>query len=438
MSAKGIPGLTLARALLLILLGGSVLLASTAGAEPGDETVREVRTDGWIGSWAVAQYSPGPLARIAPQPAASEAGGLTIRNVVRTSIGGSHVRVRLSNRFGSRPVTFDRVRAAVSTAGAGTRIGTSRTVGFGGSRSVTVPVGTEVTSDPIRFPVRRGTDVAVSLHSSARTGRVTIGGTLGHRTFVSRRGDFTGSNRPDPFGRIATSWYFLSGVDVKTHAETGGAVVVVGDSIAEGAGSVFDVWDGWVDGLASRLARRHLPMSVLNSAINGNTLHESSPCFGQRGPARLRRDAFDQTGVSTVVLALGVNDLAQPGSSHSGPFGRCLADRNVSVGEMIGLYKSVVRRAHGRDLKMIGTTITPFRGFPGWSRNAEAKRVAINKWILNAGAFDEVIDFSEILEAPGDPSRLAARFDSGDGLHPNPTGHAAMAGVAARVVAATG
>lgn len=370
----------------------------------------------------VAQLDPGPLAAKFPLPHFHNAQGLTVRDVVRTSIGGQALRIRLSNRFGNRPVTFDDVRVALSAGRAATVAASQHRVLFGARRRVTIPVGSQRLSDPIALPVGARRDLAITLYSSGPTGRVTGGG-IRHPSYLSGPGNFTTNSNGAPFTDRALFWYFLSGVDVETGSRPLGSVVALGDSITAGAASTVYTWRAWVDHLAARLAKRPRPLAVLNAGINGNSLHESSPCFGQSGLARLTRDVFGQLGIRTMILALGVNDIVLPPQGQRGP----CAERPVSVPTMIRLYTQVAQRAHAHHLKIIAATITPFGLDKVWTPALEAKRDALNDWIRHAQVFDGVIDFAKALADPADPAKMRAQFSSPDGLHPNDAGHAAMA-----------
>ena len=277
------PGAFLA---LLALLGALAFAVPTQGKPSGQGR--------WTAAWGVAQFSSGPLAKLLPQPAFDDAGGLTVRNVVRISVGGAAVRVRLSNLFGTRPLNLDRVRLALSAGGAAIMPGSSRTVRFGGRTQVTIPVGTQIRSDPVQLRVVARRSLAVSVYSSGPTGRVTVGGDLLHTTYLSQLGDHTAATTGGAFNRQAKVWYFLSGLDVLSPSSVPGAVVTLGDSITAGTGSTSNTWRSWPDRLAERFARAKHPLGVVDAGISGNTLHESSPCFGQKGPDRLARDVFSR------------------------------------------------------------------------------------------------------------------------------------------------
>ena len=71
--------------------------------------------------------------------------------------------------------------------------------------------------------------------------------------------------------------------------------------------------------------------------------------------------------------------------------------------------------------------MTPFQGAAYYTAAGENTRAAVNRFIRTGRAFDEVIDFAHTLHDPTDPLRLRPTYDSGDHLHPNNAGHAAIA-----------
>ncbi len=385
-----------------------------------------VDTGRWVASWSAPPLRPGPVGGGIPYLAGG-VGGRTVRDVVHLTLGGNRVRIRLSNVFGSRPATFTDVRVALTTASArpATLAGTTRRVRFGGRPSVTVPAGAERSSDPIALRVHPRQNLAVSIYAPTATGIATITGSLNHTNFVSGRGDVAAARTAASFPTASPAWYWLDGVDVIPQARGAGAIVALGDSITAGYDSTPNANDGWVDLLADRLQAAHTspPLAVLNAGISGNNLHESSPCFGQSGLQRMQRDALAQPGVRDVIVALGVNDITQP---HE-PSSRCLAHARISAAGMIADYRTAIRRIHADHLRAIGATIAPFGRYPYWSPTIESERRRIDHWIRTSHAFDGVIDFDRALRDPAHPSWLNPAYDSGDGLHPNDAGQAAMA-----------
>jgi lysophospholipase L1-like esterase len=203
--------------------------------------------------------------------------------------------------------------------------------------------------------------------------------------------------------------------------------VALGDSITAGAASTVDTNRDWVDLLANRLRRTGASLSTLNAGISGNNLHADSRCFGQSGLRRLARDVLNQPGARDVILALGINDITQPTEPQSAGLYDCLPHRRISAAGMIALYRQVVERVHARHLRIFGATITPFGRYQYWTPAIEAERTTINRWILTSHAFDGVVDFAAAVTDPSRPTWLNPGYDSGDHLHPNDAGHAAMA-----------
>ena len=383
----------------------------------------------WLTAWTAAQSEPGPASSVVDSYQGT--GGRTVRDVVRPTAGGGVLRVRLTNRFGTRPLTFDDVRVGLAAGAAGAAVAprSSVRVTFRGRRRVTLGVGKSVVSDAVRRPVRFDQRLVVSLYSARPTGRTTTSGALLHTNYLSAAGDHTAATSAAPFSTATNHWYFLAGVDVVPTLPSAGAIVAFGASGTAGTGSTPDAGRAWAERLAKRLRARYpgVAMPVLNAGIPGNTLHESSPCFGQSGLERLRRDAFDQRGVRSIVFALGSNDITQPRQPHEGLFGPCDARRVISADRLIALYRQVIRRAHARGLKIYGTTLNGFKDFRYFTPVMEAERLKVNRWIRTSRAFDAVIDFNRATADPSDPARIDPRLGAGDGLHPNDAGYAAMA-----------
>lgn len=383
----------------------------------------------WVGTWSTALYDPGLIATSVPF--FDGVGGRTVRNVVHTSIGGVAGRVRLSNAFGTGAVQLDHVRLGRRDAGAGVVPGTNRVVRFGGRRSVTIAPGAVAVSDPVWMPIPADEDLAISLYSARPTGPATVHAIGSQTSYVSVPGDFAGDARGVAFTTASTAWYFAAGVDVLAPGASG-AVVALGDSITDGASTTRDANQRWTDHLARRLlARPGRAMGVLNAGINSNQVQRRSPCHGQSGLERLERDVLSQPGVRTVILLEGVNDLILPVLPQTNA---CVQAAPTTARDIIAAYREIAARVHGRGLRIVAGTITPFgnyrsftTGEPVWTPALEAEREAINRWIRTTERLDGVVDFAAVLADPADPTKLAARFDFGDGLHPNDAGMRAMA-----------
>lgn len=416
-----------ARRLVAVLTG--VLLLAAAPATSAEPAHRGDNSSSWTGTWAAA-----PTAAPASDTTAFE--NETIRQTVRTSIGGDRVRIRLSNEFGSGPLVVGEARVArPATGGPSSRIDprTDRPLTFGGRTAVTVPAGAPLLSDPVALKVPAGTDLVVSIHLPGPTPGSTLHSMALQHNHVAA-GNVTGRAVIEPTSTM-DRWYFLTGVSVST-ARSSSAVVTLGDSITDGADTGVDANHRWPDFLAERLRASAGPdaVGVLNQGISGNRLlHDPNPpagsdaenfaaYFGQSALRRFDRDVASQPGAEHLVVLLGVNDLGHPGTVAP-------ESERVTAADLIGAHRQIIARAHERGLKAYGGTVLPFKndtlGF--YTPENEAARQALNHWIRTGGEYDAVIDFDRALRDPSDPQRLLARYDSGDHLHPNDAGAEAMA-----------
>jgi lysophospholipase L1-like esterase len=367
----------------------------------------------WVGTWATA-----PVAMATTGELAVSFNNQTLRQIVRASIGGRMVRVRLSNAFGTQPLAIGSAHIALRSAGAAIKPGSDRMLTFGGAKSTTIWPGALMVSDPVELDVPALADLAVSIYLS---GDVPATLTLtGHRVarqtnYVSPAGDFTAS-ADMPISRTAQSWYFLTGVEVMAPQQAK-AVVVLGDSLTDSNLSTLDTNNRWPDQLARRLIAARRQIGVVNQGTAGNRVLQDGP-GGESGLHRFDRDVLSQSGVAWVIVILGINDLRNRNPVEA------------SAEDMIAGYKQLILRAHARGIKIFGGTLLPFENetfTPGaYTAEGEAKRQAVNAWIRTSGAFDAVIDFERALRDPDHPTRLLPKYDFGDHLHPNDLGYQLM------------
>ncbi|MGW0945687.1 SGNH/GDSL hydrolase family protein [Streptomyces sp. NPDC002623] len=332
------------------------------------------------------------------------------RLVVRTSVGGSDLRIRLTNAFGDRPVTFDSVYAGVRQQGAALVPGSNRRLSFGGADSVTIPAGGTALSDALPGSLPAATDLAVSLHSSDAAGPASGHGMAMQTSYIAQ-GDHTAEESAERWTGAIGSWFYLDAVSVRANASTG-AVVALGDSITDGWQSTSDLDRRWPDYLARRLQQAKSPIKgVANEGISGNKVLADG--LGQSALNRLQRDVLSHPGVRTVFLFEGVNDI----KAHTG----------VTAQDLIAGYREIVRRVHAAGKCVVGATVAPFKGWSEWDPAAESVRQEVNAFIRTGGEFDAVTDFDRILRSPYDAERILPFFDGGDHLHPNDKGMQAMA-----------
>ncbi|WP_316744390.1 SGNH/GDSL hydrolase family protein [Streptomyces sp. MK7] len=333
------------------------------------------------------------------------------RLVVHTSVGGGDLRIRLSNAFGDRPVTFDSVYAGVQAAGAELVRGTNRRLTFGGARSATVPAGATVSSDPLPGRVPAETNLVISVHSPDAAGPATGHG-MAMQTSYTSQGDHTAQESAENWGSTIGSWFYLDAVTIRASFGTG-AVVALGDSITDGWQSSTDLNRRWPDYLARRLQKSGTTTvkGVANEGISGNKVLADGA--GQSALNRLDRDVLSHPGVRTVFVFEGVNDI----KAHTG----------VTSQDMIAGYRKIIERAHAAGKCVVGATVGPFKGWSEWDPAAEALRQEVNAFVRDSGAFDAVTDFDRVLRSPYDHERILPFFDNGDHLHPNDKGMQAMA-----------
>lgn len=336
----------------------------------------------------------------------------TVRNVIHTSVGGSALRISLSNAFGSVPVTFDSVWVGRAGEGAAVVAGSNRRLTFGGSPSVTVPVGAEVLSDAVPGDLPAQSTLSVSIHVVGDPGTVS-GHKLAHQTsWISTAGDHAADESGTTFTTPTTSyaWVEAAVVDVPQQVDT---VVALGDSITDGDKSTTSANRRWPNVLARRVLAQPGPLQfgVMNAGISGNRVLADGP--GVSAQARFDRDVLAQPDVSTVVVMEGVNDLRW--------------EFATKPADLIQAYRQLIGRAHARGVCIVGGTITPWEGGSLWSAPKDAIRGEVNEWIRTSGEFDAVVDFDAAVRDPAHPARMLAALDSGDHLHPGDAGYEAMA-----------
>ncbi len=378
----------------------------------------------WTGTWATAVQRPATL----PWGDAnwSEAGFAdhSVRQIIRTTTTGSTLRVRVSNRYGDRPLRITKATVGRAGDGATVRPGSIRPLDFGGRA---IKAGDDRLSAPVLFRTAPLERLAITLYLADATGPATYHNAA-LATSYRARGDHSRDASGAAFTESSQSSYFLTGVEVsggRGVTGTRGAVATFGDSITDGYGSTHDAYNRYPDELAERLVASGRATGILNTGIGGNRVLSDSPCLGESGLTRFRRDALDRPGVRTVIVLEGINDI---GVSSFPPDPDCIGTAPVATADtLIAGHRALIRAAHQRGVRIIGATLTPVKGSPYYSESNEAVRDALNHWIRASGEYDAVADFDKAVANPADPDALLPVYDSGDGLHPGDAGLRAMA-----------
>ena len=392
-----------------LLLLGLLLLGAGAATTPFLSAVE----GSWVVAWTAAPDSAGP-------PLERQ----SIRQIVRTSIAGSRVRIRLSNLFGAEPVRIGPIHVAAHARGSTIVPETTRPVTFNGAPTVTVAAGAAALSDPVAFPVLALQELAVSFYLPSRVAASTVHGTAIQTAFITH-----GDQAAEAVWANAdtdTSRFFLTDVEVEADGPAR-AVVIMGDSITDGVGSTRDANRRWSDALAERLQADPAlaSIAVVNAGISGNRILNDGvePFIGPSSLSRFDRDALDKPGVRWVILLQGSNDISASDMLETPK------DR-VTAPQIIAGMQTLIARAHARGIRIWGATMLPRGGVQKpfvTTAAGTAARAVVNDWIRTSGAFDAVIDFERVMRDPERPDRLLPAFDSGDHLHPNNAGYRAMA-----------
>jgi lysophospholipase L1-like esterase len=372
-------------------------------------------TPKWIPTWYAAPEPSGVDAKISNK---------TLRQIVRISAGGTSVRLRLSNAYGTVPLKLEDIRVAKRLTGSRIDPASDKAVTFNSRSSVTIAPGAYVLSDPLPLATASDSYLAVSLYVPEAP-LATVHDIQRGALYVADGRISSAAEMPETktdFG-IGNAFPWLAEIEV-SGSPAKSTLITFGDSITDGYGITPDQGRTWPERLSRRLHEANIQLSVANAGLSGNRLlhHGTWARFGDGGLARFDRDVLAQPNVSAAIVLIGINDLGHAQGPGSDGF--------VSADDLIDGLSQTAARAHERGIKVYAATLTPFIGtvFEGYySDEKESRRQAINAWIRHQTVFDGVIDFDRAVEDPNAPGHLRPDFDVGDHLHPNDAGAAAMA-----------
>jgi lysophospholipase L1-like esterase len=398
----------------------------------------------WITTWTASVQGPYPTGNASAQPdlrfafptPAAGARDQTFRLIVQPDLWGSRARLRFSNIFGTRNVTFDGVFAGLHLSAGAIVPHTNRAVRFAGKPAVTIAPGDSAWSDPVDVafgPNLDGRKLAVSFHIAGESGPMTWHAKALTTSYLTAPGAGAKGHVEDEsaFPFTTTSWYFLDAVDMILPATTQ-LVVALGDSITDGTASTLNGDDRWPNALSRRLHAAYANrVAIVNAGIGGNQIAgpaEYSPqhpfAGGPSAGQRLDRDVLSLSGVTAVVWLEGINDFS--------------TNANASVETVQSAMREIAGRIRARipGVRLIGATVVSALGSTNAAHGSPAedeKRKTLNQFIRTSGIFDGVADFDRATLDP-QTGGLRAEFvpDSttggpGDKLHPNRAGYLAMA-----------
>jgi lysophospholipase L1-like esterase len=420
----------------IIAGAGVAVLLCVGGVVPSAQRAGER----WVGTWSTSEVGrpatppppvplPPPMFRSdCPAPPAGSAGpsgfvhftNQTLRQIVRTSVGGNRARIVLSNAYGTAPLTIGAAQIALRATGSTIQPGSSRPLTFNGRSTFTIPPAGILYSDPVTLAIPPVADVAIDLYLPGATstgGSLTMHPQALQTNYVSETGNHVGVATL-PVVATTASWFVLYRVEVAT-ADAAGGLVAYGDAITDGTNSTPDTNNRWPDQLARRMLAQPTPLrfGVMNAGIAANRiLNDGMYAAGSNALARFEHNVLMQPGVTHVVVMEGINDIGQARENPT-----------PTAEDIIAGHKQIIERAHARGLTIYGATLTPFYGAMYYTEVGEQKRRALNDWIRTGHAYDGVIDFDQAIRDPNDPKKFLPAFDSCDHLHPNDAGYKAMA-----------
>ncbi|MQO10577.1 SGNH/GDSL hydrolase family protein [Prevotella copri] len=374
----------------------------------------------WVGTWATA---PQTVVK-SFMPYNNCMTNRSVRQVVKVSIGGDVIRLKLSNIYSMQPVEIRSIYIAHAKDSSDIDAKTAQYFKFGNSYKTVIPAGKQIVSDALKFKLRNLERVAITINYTSAPEIPTVH--MGSRTtsYIMKGVTNAHSNFAKAFRE--NHWYNISGIDVYTMSNNMSAIAIIGNSITDGKCSTDNAQNRWPDVMSEMLQLKHkiTNQGVLNLGIGNNRVTVPGG-FGALAKERFDRDILMQSGVKKVVIFEGVNDIGAARSGSSETVAR----------QIIESIQGMVKKAKARKMKVYLGTITPFKGAGYYTHFHEAARLYVNDWIRNqAKNVDGILDFAKLLHDPNDDRRMKREYASNDWLHPNPTGYKAMGIYAADIV----
>ena len=374
----------------------------------------------WVGTWATA---PQTVVR-SFMPYNNCMTNRSVRQVVKVSIGGDVIRLKLSNIYSMQPVEIRSIYIAHAKDSFSIDAKSAQYFKFDNSYKTVIPAGKQIVSDALKFNLRNLERVAITINYTSAPEVPTVH--MGSRTtsYIMKGVTNAHSNFEKAFRE--NHWYNISGIDIYTMSNNMSAIAIMGNSITDGKCSTDNAQNRWPDVMSEMLQLKHkiTNQGVLNLGIGNNRVTVPGG-FGALAKERFNRDILMQSGVKKVIIFEGINDIGAAKSGNSETVARLLIES----------IQGMVRKAKARKMKVYLGTITPFKGAGYYSHFHEAARLYVNDWIRSqAKNVDGILDFAKLLQDPNDDRRMKREYASNDWLHPNPAGYKAMGIYAADII----
>ena len=374
----------------------------------------------WVGTWATA---PQTVVK-SFMPYNNCMTNRSVRQVVKVSIGGDIIRLKLSNIYSMQPVEIRSIYIAHAKDSSDIDAKTAQYFKFGNSYKTVIPAGRQIVSDALKFKLRNLERVAITINYTSAPEVPTVH--MGSRTTSYIMKGVTNAHSSFREAFQENHWYNISGIDVYTMSNNMSAIAIIGNSITDGKCSTDNAQNRWPDVMSEMLQLKHkiTNQGVLNLGIGNNRVTVPGG-FGALAKERFDRDILMQSGVKKVIIFEGINDIGAAKSGNSETVAR----------QIIESIQGMVRKAKARKMKVYLGTITPFKGAGYYSHFHEAARLYVNDWIRSqAKKADGILDFAKLLQDPNDDRRMKREYASGDWLHPNPNGYKVMGIYAADII----
>nr|WP_303216350.1 SGNH/GDSL hydrolase family protein [uncultured Prevotella sp.] len=377
---------------------------------------------GWIGTWATA---PQTVVK-SFMPYNNNMSNRSVRQVVKVSIGGDMIRLKLSNIYSTEPVVIRSIYIAHAKDSFAIDPKSAKYLKFSNQYKVTIPAGKSITSDALSYDLKPLQRLAITINYTSAPTVPTVH--MGSRTtsYIMKGVTNAHSNFEKAFRE--NHWYNISGIDVYTMRTDLSSIAIIGNSITDGKCSTDNAQNRWPDVMSEMLQLKYkiTNQGVLNLGIGNNRVVVPGG-FGVLAKERFDKDVLAQAGVKKVIIFEGINDIGAAKSGYSETVAR----------QLIESYQAMIKKAKARRLKVYLGTITPFKGAGYYSPFHEAARQTVNEWIRNQAKnkeVDGILDFAKLLQDPKDDRRMKKEYVSNDWLHPNPTGYKAMGTYAAEII----
>src|SRR5690349_23232640 len=379
----------------------------TAVAKPTAESLTD---ETWVDSWAASFLSTKVNGAVQSTPSFNNQ---TFRLNVFSKLGGSRVRVKLTNKFATNTLTVGAVHIALRSTNNSIVATSDRTLKFNGQPGVTLGPGAEIWSDSVTLTVGQHVTVAISVYIPGSFKPTTFHPTGLHTSYISKTGNYTSSTTLPlaTFFNTTTQVLIVSGLQVWAPS-TSKVAIAFGNSITDGAGATNNANGNWPDVLSNRITTlpSGAPFAVINMRIGSNRV-VSSDNAGPSGVHRFPDDVLARPNVGYIILLEGINDISY---------------EHASATTITGAYASIISQAHAAGIKVYGATLLPIGNSTKYTVANEATRQAVNAWIRTPGNFDAVLDFESVVKDPAtNPLRIKAPW-TGDYVHPNAAGYAAI------------